>query len=314
VTSALSVESLSVQYGGLTAVREVSFEVPRGSVLGLVGESGSGKTTVARAIVGLTPARGTVRLAGVDLSRRSDRRARRRIQLVFQDPRGSLDPRRTVGETVAEGIRRGPGRTGPSARARVAELLELVALDPALAAVRPHELSGGQRQRVAIARALAADPEVLIADEVTASLDVSVQAVVLNLLRRLQRELALTMLFISHNLAVVRYMSDELAVMFNGRIVERGPTDEVIAGPEHPYTRSLLAAVPRIGQQRLLSDVDVEASTTAEQAAAPGCAYRLRCPVGPAVRDDRSSCDTSDPAEHAGEKLHRAACHFAAGR
>jgi peptide/nickel transport system ATP-binding protein len=309
VTSALSVERLSVSYGAFTAVREVSFDVPKGSVLGLVGESGSGKTTLARAIVGLTPSEGAIRLGEVDLSRRSDRRtrtARRSVQMVFQDPRGSLDPRLTAGDTIAEGMRRTARR-----RTRVAELLELVSLDPGIAAVRPHELSGGQRQRVAIARALAADPEVLIADEVTASLDVSVQAVVLNLLRRLQRELGLTMLFISHNLAVVRYMSDELAVMFNGRIVEQGSADEVIAAPEHPYTRSLLAAIPQIGHHHLLSDVAVEAPATTDQAPPPGCAYRLRCPVGPAVRTDRSICDTNDPAASSAGKHHLAACHFA---
>jgi peptide/nickel transport system ATP-binding protein len=308
VTAALAVDDLTVRYGTFTAVRGVSFDVPRGSVLGLVGESGSGKSTVARAIVGLTPSRGTIRVGDVDVSARSDRRTRRvrqRVQLVFQDPRGSLDPRLRVGDSIAEGMR------GGRRSSRVAELLDLVSLDPHLADVRPHLLSGGQRQRVAIARALAAEPEVLIADEVTASLDVSVQAVVLNLLRRLQRDLGLTMLFISHNLAVVRYMSDDLAVMFNGRVVEQGPADDVIAAPEHPYTRSLLAAIPQIGERRLLSDDAVEASATGDPAPLPGCDYRLRCPVGPAVRPDLAICVTSHPAAVRADKVHLAACHLA---
>jgi peptide/nickel transport system ATP-binding protein len=258
--TALSVRDLVVRYGATTAVRGVSFDVAEGSVLGLVGESGSGKSSVARAVVGLTPSAGTVRLGDVDVSSapsRDARRARRGVQLVFQDSRSSLDPRFTVEQCVLEGLG-GSGlrlRSGRrEASARVAELLELVSLDPAIARDRPERLSGGQRQRVAIARALAARPDVLIADEVTASLDVSVQAVVLNLLRRLRAELGLTMLFISHNLAVVRYMCDDIAVMFDGRIVEYGPVDSVIGHPEDPYTRTLLAAIPEIGQRRLLAD------------------------------------------------------------
>ncbi|MBO0866966.1 MAG: ABC transporter ATP-binding protein [Micromonosporaceae bacterium] len=304
-------QNLTVRYGAFTAVCGVSFEIPPGSVLGLVGESGSGKSSVARAIVGLTPSRGAIRLGDTDLSAGPvgrTRQVRRRVQLVFQDPRGSLDPRLHVGDSIAEGMR------GGRRSARVAELLELVSLDPRVAELRPHLLSGGQRQRVAIARALAAEPAVLIADEVTASLDVSVQAVVLNLLRRLQRDLGLTMLFISHNLAVVRYVSDELAVMFHGRIVEQGPAEEVIGAPEHPYTRSLLAAIPQVGERRLLSDDAVEASVTGDPAPPPGCDYRLRCPVGPAVRPGMEICETSDPAGGKDDRLHLAACHLAEPR
>jgi peptide/nickel transport system ATP-binding protein len=258
--TALSVRDLVVRYGATTAVGGVSFDIAEGSVLGLVGESGSGKSTVARAVVGLTPSSGTVRIGGVTVSSapsREARRARRGVQLVFQDSRSSLDPRFTVEQCVLEGL----GGSGPRRRsgrreasARVAELLELVSLDPNIARSRPERLSGGQRQRVAIARALAAQPDLLIADEITSSLDVSVQAVVLNLLRRLRAELGLTMLFISHNLAVVRYMCDDLAVMLGGRIVEYGPVDKVIGRPEDPYTRTLLTAVPEIGQRRLLAD------------------------------------------------------------
>ncbi|MEO3875813.1 ABC transporter ATP-binding protein [Nonomuraea sp. B12E4] len=303
----LSVENLTVRYGAVTAVRGVSFDVADGSVLGLVGESGSGKSTVARALVGLTPSAGTMRINGADLS---SRQARRRVQLVFQDSRSSLDPRFTVEQCVMEGL---VGFRRRDASARVAELLDLVSLDPAIARSRPGNLSGGQRQRVAIARALAARPDVLIADEVTASLDVSVQAVVLNLLRRLRAKLGLTMVFISHNLAVVQYMCDELAVMFNGRIVEFGPADEVIEQAEHPYTRSLLAAIPEMGQRRLLSESAVEASTVTDPPPSGGCAYRLRCPIGPAADPEREICRTLEPAATAG-RVHRAACHFARER
>jgi peptide/nickel transport system ATP-binding protein len=331
--AAIAVDDLWVRYGALAAVRGVSFAVEQGSVLGLVGESGSGKSTVARAIVGLTHATGSIRVAGVEVlagsarlglrgsarlglrgSARLGRAARRRVQLVFQDSRSSLDPRFTVGQCVLEGL---DGRTGPglrhrqSNRARVAELLELVSLDPAIARSRPADLSGGQRQRVAIARAIAARPDILIADEVTASLDVSVQAVVLNLLRRLRAELGLTMIFISHNLAVVRYMSDQLAVMFNGRIVEQGAVEAVIGQPEHPYTRSLLAAIPQIGQRRLLSDSSVETSAEIGELPATGCDYHPRCPVGPAADPHREICTTADPITVAAGRAHGAICHFA---
>ncbi|QXG75579.1 ATP-binding cassette domain-containing protein [Modestobacter sp. L9-4] len=315
MTAALAVEGLTVRYGAATVVRDVSFEVPRGSVLGLVGESGSGKSTTARAIVGLAPSTGAIRIGDVDISRMSARQARaarRKVQMVFQDPRSSLDPRFTVGQSVAEGL---TGTTRGAARSpRVRELLELVSLDPGLVDSRPNQLSGGQRQRVAIARALAAEPELLIADEVTASLDVSVQAVVLNLLRRLQDELDLTMLFISHNLAVVRYMCDDLAVLFNGQVVEQGRVEQVIDHPEHPYTRSLIGAIPEMGQRRLLSEDDVEASVTAGPASGPGCDYRLRCPLGPAAQAGREVCETTDPQAAAQQRAHAAACHFAASR
>jgi peptide/nickel transport system ATP-binding protein len=309
VTSALSISNLTVHYGSITPVRGISFAVPKGKVLGLVGESGSGKSTTARAIVGLATSTGAIRIGDVDISTvsaRAARKARRRVQLVFQDSRSSLDPRFTVADCIAEGL-----ESGGANSARVSELLELVALDPGLARSRPGQLSGGQRQRVAIARALAADPEVLIADEVTASLDVSVQAVVLNLLRRLQSELGLTMLFISHNLAVVRYMCDDLAVMFNGRIVEHGAVDAVISDPEHPYTRSLIAAIPAIGQRGLGSDAAIEASAAADPAPSGGCDYRLRCPIGPAMQSGRELCLRSDPATATVGRVHSALCHYA---
>lgn len=252
--TALSTEELTVRYGVghrvLTAVDAVSLSVPAGQVLGLVGESGSGKSTVARAIVGLVPVGGgEVRLDGADFTHaRGARRRelRRRVQMVFQDPNTSLNPRMTVGATLGEAVG-ARGRIGRRERTdEVARLLDLVALDARHAHRLPRELSGGQRQRVAIARALAVRPEVLIADEITSALDASVQGAILNLVRDIQRRLSLTVLFISHNLAVVRYVSDTVAVMSAGQIVEHADTDALITRPKHPYTRALLDAVPRL--------------------------------------------------------------------
>ncbi len=231
----MRIVDLTVRYGRFTAVDRVSLEIPRGGIVGLVGESGSGKSTVARALVGLAPVVGG-QLDGVPPRRR---------QLVFQDPYASLDPRMTVGASVAEGLR----LPRHERTTEVARLLGLVTLDPALASRYPRELSGGQRQRVAVARALGARPDLLIADEITSALDVSVQGAILNLVRDLRADLGLSVLFISHNLAVVRYVSDTIAVMHRGRLVEVGPTDEVVARPREQYTRTLLAAVPALGQR-----------------------------------------------------------------
>ncbi|MCP2243877.1 peptide/nickel transport system ATP-binding protein [Lentzea aerocolonigenes] len=226
--SELVFDHVTVRYGHHTAVDDVSLTVPSGQVVGLVGESGSGKSTLAATAVGLVPVTsGRVLADG-------------KVQMVFQDPYSSLDPRMSIGGSISEAVPRGIDR-----RAEVARLLELVNLDPARAKALPLKLSGGQRQRVALARALAARPEVIVADEITSALDVSVQGAVLNLVRDLQRQLGLSMLFISHNLAVVRYVSDRIAVMKNGAIVEEGPAERVLADPRHPYTRELLAAAPK---------------------------------------------------------------------
>jgi peptide/nickel transport system ATP-binding protein len=239
--STLVFDQVSVRYGAATILDGVSLTVPDGQVVGLVGESGSGKSTLARAAVGLAPmVGGRILLDGADVPRKGRRRP---LQMVFQDPYSSLDPRMTIGESIAE-----PMRSARSSRAtrgaEIARLLELVHLDPTRADTLPAQLSGGQRQRVALARALAARPEVVIADEITSALDVSVQGAVLNLVKEMQRELGLSMLFISHNLAVVRYVASHVAVMHDGRIVEHGPTDEVLERPTHPYTEQLLAAIP----------------------------------------------------------------------
>jgi peptide/nickel transport system ATP-binding protein len=224
--------------------------VPSGQVVGLVGESGSGKSTLARAAVGLVAtAAGKITLDGQPVPRRG----RRPLQMVFQDPYASLDPRMTAGESVAEAIPRGPlGGRGSGRKARrdeAARLTDLVGLPAGTVDKLPAELSGGQRQRIALARALAGRPDVIIADEITSALDVSTQGAVLNVVRDLQRELNLSMLFISHNLAVVRYVADHVAVMYQGRIVEHGPAERVLLSPGQPYTRRLLAAVPRPGSK-----------------------------------------------------------------
>ena len=262
----LSVEHISVSFGRergriaraalgpstpkFRAVQDVSFEVARGEVLGVVGESGSGKTTVARTIVGLiAPDEGRVVFAGEPLAPRGSKRplaARRAIQLVFQDPYASLNPRLTVERTLAEPVRRHGLGGSRDVSARVRQLLEWVELSPSLAERRPHELSGGQRQRVAIARALAVEPELLVADEVTSALDVTIQSQILALLRRLRDELGLSMVLVSHDLGVVRLMCHRVVVMRHGRTVETGLTDTVLRTPRDDYTRELIAAAPEL--------------------------------------------------------------------
>jgi peptide/nickel transport system ATP-binding protein len=280
----LHVAGLTVRYGDFVAVDNVSFDVPGGSVLGLAGQSGSGKSTVARAVAGLTRSRGTVLLGGTDLrraQRRGGAKGRRMVQMIFQDPTSSLDPRFTVRESIVEAL---PGQSRSDRRKRnerVAELLSVVALHPAISGLHPRMLSGGQRQRVAIARALAAEPEVLIADEVTASLDVSVQAVVLNLLKQIQRDMNLTMLFITHNLAVVRYICDDLAILNHGKVVEHGPAGQVLDRPHDPYTTALVGAVLRPGSR--LAKTGSAPSGDAPRPDLPSAARGARTQAGGAV-------------------------------
>ncbi|MCX3058185.1 ABC transporter ATP-binding protein [Streptomyces beihaiensis] len=313
--SELVFDGVSVRYGtrrhALTAVDGARLTVPGGQVVGLVGESGSGKSTLARAAVGLAPlSAGRVLVNGTDTRRSRGRR--RPVQMIFQDPYSSLNPRMTVAASVAEAFPRERGGSRAARHAEVARLLGQVGLDADLAALLPGQLSGGQRQRVAVARALAARPQVVIADEITSALDVSVQGAVLNLVRDVQRELRLTMLFISHDLAVVRYVSDHIAVMYLGRIVEVGPTEEVLADPRHPYTRELLAAVHghTAGPRK-----DAETVTDTEPAdphhPPSGCRFHPRCPEGPAVRAEREVCRTDDPVSDAASRPRRTACHFA---
>jgi len=242
--SDLRFEAVTVRYGvgrqTGPAVDQVDLTVPHRTIVGLVGESGSGKSTLARAAVGLVPLHsGRISLGDKPVPMHGRDRP---LQMVFQDPSSSLDPRMMVGDVIAENI---SSRQSSSAReTEVARLLELVHLDAARARSYPTQLSGGQRQRVALARALAGQPKVIIADEITSNLDVSIQGAILNLVKELVEELDLTLLFISHNLAVVRYVASRIAVMQSAKIVEEGPTEQVLGSPKHAYTKQLLAAVP----------------------------------------------------------------------
>jgi ABC-type oligopeptide transport system ATPase subunit len=235
----------------LRAVDGVSLALERGEIFGLVGESGCGKSTLSRTVMQLLPATaGSVVLDGDDLSRLSRSEVRRRrldFQMVFQDPYGSLNPRMTVFSALAEALRqRHRGLRGAELTTRVANLLHTVGLDPRCMRKYPHEFSGGQRQRIAIARALAPEPKLVIADEPVSALDVSIQSQILNLLRQLRDDLRLTMIFISHDLSVVRYLADRIAVMLAGKIVEHGAAEHLFNHPQHEYTRKLLAAIPRL--------------------------------------------------------------------
>jgi peptide/nickel transport system ATP-binding protein len=269
VSGGLAVHGLTVRYSGRPVVDNVDLEVTEGRVLGLVGESGSGKSTIARAVLGLAPVHaGTITVGGAELRKLGARQRARRVQMIFQDPFGSLNPRMPVGKIIAEGLE-SRGELGAAERAaEVTRLLGLVSLSPDMEQRLPRRLSGGQRQRVAIARALAANPAVLIADEITSALDVSVQAQVLNVLRGVLAARKLSMLFISHNLAVVRYISDDLAVMRDGVIVETGPVSEVLAAPKHPYTRELLDAIPHLHAPG--AGPTPASATSSAQTAAPG--------------------------------------------
>ena len=275
------------------AVNDLSFTIERGRTVGLVGESGSGKSTIGNAIMGLVPAAaGQVALDGeavIDAAagRRgvprwaAARRLRRRVTMVFQDPLAALDPRLTVSDSVAEPLQiHGLGSRG-GRRSRVAELLDLTGLPQQFMDRYPHELSGGQRQRVCIARALAADPDLVILDEATASLDVSVQAQIMNLLKRLQEELGLAYLFISHDLATVEHMSDRVLVLYLGRQMEDAPQDVLYEQPGHPYTQALMSAVPHEdpvverSRERILLTGDVPSPLSPPS----GCVFRTRCPL-----------------------------------
>jgi len=292
----------------LTAVDHVGFSIPRGETYALVGESGSGKSTIAKIAVGLLPpSAGSVSIAGVDIWRERDatvlRGVRRRIQMIFQDPYASLNPRWRVGAIVAEPIKAFDLVADKPARdARVGELLSLVGLDPRDARKFPHEFSGGQRQRVAIARALASNPEFIVCDEPTSALDVSVQAQVLNLLRELQGRLGLTYLFISHNLAVVRHVATRVGVLYLGRLVEEAPSKTLFADPRHPYTRMLLDSVPDIdmtGRER----VPIAGENPNPISPPPGCHFHPRCPFA------FERCRVEAPAFKPVAAGHAAACH-----
>jgi oligopeptide transport system ATP-binding protein len=281
----------------------VTLRVPAGRAIGIVGESGCGKSTLARVLMGLVaPTAGRVR---VGEATPADRLARAKVvQMVFQDPGSSLNPALTIEQMLRELITVHGLRSRAEVRARCAELLAMVALPERFLHARPGEMSGGQRQRAAIARALALEPRALIADEAVAALDVSVQAGILNLFADLREQLDLTLLFISHDIATVHQVCDEVAVMYLGRIVESGPVDAVLEDPRHPYTRALLAAVPRLDDPRRSDAVALRGEVAVAPVAPGGCRFRSRCPLAQPV------CEQVDPSL-AGPAAHRAACHFA---
>ncbi len=305
--------------GDLRALDGVSFDLERGATLGLVGESGCGKTTVARCLAGLErPTSGSMRLAGVELAgltHRGWRPHRKRIQMVFQDPGGSLDPRQETASIVAEPLAIHGIGSRRERRVRALGLLESVGLAAEHAQRHPHELSGGQRQRVAIARALALAPEVLVCDEPTSALDTRVQAQILELLRELQQRLGLAILFISHDLAVVREICREVLVLYLGRIVETAPAETLFADPHHPYTRALLSAVP-------IPDPEIEAAreriVLAGDPPSPlhppsGCPFHPRCPERERVPGDRCRIEAPALSPRTGEGSGSArldACHL----
>jgi peptide/nickel transport system ATP-binding protein len=282
----LAVRGLKKYFGSsdrpVRAVDDVSFEIRKGEVLGLVGESGSGKSTIGRSVLKLLdPTAGEVVFEGVDLvplTARAMRPYRRHLQIIFQDPYASLNPRRRVGDTLGEALSTHGLHAGPARAARIAELLRLVGLAPEHARRFPHEFSGGQRQRIGIARALAVEPRFIVADEPVSALDVSIQAQVINLLSDLREQFGLTMLFISHDLDIVEYLCDRIVVLYLGKVMEIAPARAMYRTPLHPYTQALLAASPRpdpdARRERRLLNGDIPSPVDPPS----GCVFRTRCP------------------------------------
>jgi oligopeptide/dipeptide ABC transporter ATP-binding protein len=311
----IAAHHLSRRFGGhglfgrgrpIQAVSDVSLTIGRGEAVGLVGESGSGKSTIGRLLLGLLPpTEGRVVLDGVDLGQargRALRRLRRRMQLVFQDPYSSLDPRRRIGDQIADGLAIHGICPRSERRTQTEALLVQVGLPASHADRYPHEFSGGQRQRVGIARALSTRPEFLVADEPVSALDVSVQAQVLALLADLRTRLGLGLLFISHDLHVVRSLCDRVLVLYLGRVMEEGPAAQVLDNPRHPYTRALLSAAPSLDPMRRRTRILLQGDPPSPANPPSGCVFRTRCPW--AIAD----CATIEPTPHHVGPGHEAAC------
>ncbi len=293
----------------VNALNGVSLELKRGETLGVVGESGCGKSTLARCIVRLyQPQRGQITYDGQDIfagDAQKDRSYNRRVQMMFQDPYSSLNPRMTTGQILSEALRVHEMRADRDIPARVAELLELVRLPQDAAGKLPHEFSGGQRQRIAIARALAVEPEVLIADELVSALDVSVQAQVVNLLLELQERLHLTILFVAHDLRLVRHVSNRVAVIYLGRIVEIGDSETLFSNPTHPYSQALLSAAPSLDPDDGGDAIRLEGELPSPLNVPSGCPFHIRC------RHVTDLCKTERPDLRSIEGRGEVACHHA---
>jgi peptide/nickel transport system ATP-binding protein len=310
----LNVEHLVVEYGTgayrVHAVSDISFDLKRGETLGLVGESGCGKSTLARAVLQLLrPTSGKVVFDGADLTRERGeqlRRFRRRVQIIFQDPIASLNPRRRVGDIVGEALVIAGVSDCNEREKRVRDVLRAVGLDPALVMQRrPHEFSGGQCQRISIARALVLEPELIICDEPVSALDVSIRAQIVNLLEDMKARYGLTLIFIAHDLAVVKAVSDRIAVMYLGKLCEIGSTEQVFDGPAHPYTSLLLAAIPRPDPDAELGESTAAGEPPSPMAPPSGCRFHTRCPIA------QARCAAEEPIMREFRRGQFVACHFA---
>ena len=294
-------------YAHVRAVDGVDFDIQRGETVGIVGESGCGKTTLGRLVMGLIPmTEGTIQFGGKDIGEINRKELRRRLQIVFQDPGGSMNPRMSVRSIIGEPLLVNGLADGAELTKKVAELLSIVGLQPNHMTRFPHEFSGGQKQRIALARALSLDPEFILLDEPTSALDVSVQAQVLNLLDSIQKERGLTFIFITHSLNVVNHISDRVAVMYLGKIVEIAETDDLFANPAHPYTHALLSAIPQPSLDETKKERIVLYGDVPSPANPPsGCSFHTRCPIAVAGK-----CDVDEPELQTIIGGHKVACHF----